>query len=211
MTPKQLRNAREYWNRKQAEKRAREYWNRKQAEKRARTVHLRSALEWNTWATRHPTVTSLDELDEIYLPLINDNGWLYGYWVCDLSSPDFMNRVINLFGGPEGWQETGWLHVSGEPPLPFEAETLDVIFVAPPIDEDHGTGQRKGKLPPYPLKKLVAEAYRTLKPGGYFAMLHVYTGPPRFNKKWKSRTTIGVAPALQCKWTRTLSVIQKMK
>jgi SAM-dependent methyltransferase len=189
-----------------------ESWNRKQAEKRAKVVHLRSAAKWNNWASQHypPCPTSLDGLEDAYAPLINHNGWLYGVWICDLSSPDFMSRITNLFAGPEGWEETGWLHVSGEPPVPFEAETLNVIFSNPHIDDDQGIGRGERKPPPYPIKKLVDEAYRTLKPGGYFALLHVYTGPPRSNKKWISRATIAVAAALQCKRTRTLSVIQKM-
>jgi hypothetical protein len=64
---------------------------------------------------------------------------------------------------------------------------------------------------PYPLKGALAEAYRVLAPGGFFAMLHTYTGPPRSNKLWATRAVIAVVPSTQMNRTRTLCILQSRK
>jgi hypothetical protein len=238
-------------------------------------VNLRKAADWNSWAKqRNHKWCDIGECR--YPPLLEDNNWIYGYWVCGRPHGkltmlygdyphSFLDRVLYLFDGPERWEEEGLLHApSGilttdptvaamygvpitrgvtvdavydedfdpknpptanqrAPRLPqyqFPVDALpqewtgrfDVVISDPPyseVEDQRIYAGERNPLPHYPLRGSMEEFYRVLKRGGFVAMLHVYTGPPRSNTQWSTRGTIAVAPSTQLNWTRTLSILQK--
>ena len=229
--------------------------------------------KWNAWRK---------EKNPKWCSLVEENGWIYGYWVCGRPHGkrtllygeyphSFLERTMQLFDGLD--RETRLLHApSGiltsdpamlkkyghlglkstpgvtvdlvheapatfapqERSIPghgvyrqlvprcpqyeasvdalncFEDNSFDVIISDPPYTRAEELAYDSAAKP-YPLKGALAEAYRVLAPGGFFAMLHTYTGPPRSNKLWATRAVIAVVPSTQMNRTRTLCILQSRK
>ena len=93
--------------------------------------------------------------------------------------------------------------------MPFPDDSFDLVLSDPPYSRaDERLYDANSK--PFPLKRFMSECHRVLQPGGFLGFLHTYTGPPRSNKKWRSRGIIAVAPSTQLNRTRTFSILQKI-
>ena len=171
-----------------------------------------------------------------YPKVTRDAGWIHGVWYCGTSwtrirlhgqyPPGYLERASALF--PEAKQV---LHcpsgtvtgpgvtvdrvrdavrrpaiVADAGRLPFRDGSFDLVLSDPPYTP---ADSRKYGCPPFPIGRMMDEAGRVLKPGGYLAMLHV--SYPMFRKQdWWLRGLIAVVTGFR-RATRILSIFQVRK
>jgi hypothetical protein len=117
--------------------------------------------------------------------------------------------------------------LSSSLPLPHEDQSFDGVIVycedevpqLPSGGDDYGSrefvrGFRSGGNPKS--RKVIAEFRCVLRPGGYFGMLSVYTGPPRSNKLWRTAGGVLIIGDREAEVddevviSRTFSVLQRI-
>ena len=171
-----------------------------------------------------------------YPRTVADKGWVYGVWYCGTSwtkvhlhgqyPPTFLKRALALFPDakdvlhcPSGVvtgpgrtvdlvrDETRCPQIIARAEcLPFADSSFDLWLADPPYSKDdaaiYGT-------PPFPIIRMMKEAHRVVRPGGYLGVLHVYY-PSYRRKDWKLCALIAVVTGFMRK-TRMLSVFRNLK
>lgn len=154
------------------------------------------------------SVEALNAAFPKYPMTIRDKGWIYGVWYCGTGwqrvkihgqyPQTFLNRALALFpeaknilhapcGSLEGVPGVTFDAICDERrrpmivgdcgALPFADGALDLILSDPPYTP------KDSKIygcKPFPMMKFMAEAKRTLRPGGHLGMLHTYY--PRYKR-----------------------------
>jgi len=90
--------------------------------------------------------------------------------------------------------------------LPFENDSFDLWLADPPYEDKDAA--RYG-TPPFPLGGMMLEAFRIVRPGGYFGMLHLYC--PNYNyDHWNLIGQVAVYTGIQ-NYVRLFSIFQSRK
>jgi SAM-dependent methyltransferase len=184
-----------------------------------------------------PNVAHLNAEFPQYPITVKDKDWVYGVWYCGRSfqkatlygqyPATFLKRALALFPGA-----TDVLHcpsgtiegvrgitvdkvrdavrrpqiVADACSLPFQDNSFDLVLSDPPYSdadaEHYGTGH-------FPLRKVMREFHRVLRPHAHLALLHLMT--PTFSTKlWKWVGTIGVVTGTNSRM-RVLSIFECLK
>jgi SAM-dependent methyltransferase len=179
-------------------------------------------------------VNNLNRAFPKYPITIEDKGWVYGVWYCGTSwhpakiygqyPPTFLKRALALFPKvkfilhcPSGTVTGPGICVdiknnnvvkpkiiADSSCLPFQNNSFDLWLADPPYSYKDS---RKYGTPPFSLPKMMKEAQRILKPGGYLGVLHVYY-PSYSRKVFKLVALICVVTGFLRK-TRIFSIFQK--
>lgn len=169
---------------------------------------------------------------------VEDKGWVYGVWYCGTSwqkvklygqyPPGFLKRALALFptvaedrilhcpsGTLEGPGMTVDITVSevqrpkvqaSADNLPFPDNSFDLVLSDPPYSIEDS---KKYGCDPFPQRAFLAEAHRTLNPGGHLGFLH--NRYPTYRKKdWKLVGLIAVVTGFE-RQTRMFSIFRCLK
>jgi len=179
-------------------------------------------------------VPNLNRTFKKYPITVTDKGWIYGVWYCPTAwmkthfhgqfPMTFLKRVLALFPNAKDILQCPCGTVTGPgitvdlirdekrspqilasaEQLPFPDNSFDLYLSDPPYTNDDS---KKYGCPPFKLKKAMDEARRVIRPGGYYALLHVRY--PSFKRKdWNFIALIGVVTgANRC--VRLFSIFQK--
>lgn len=172
-----------------------------------------------------------------YPSLIESKGWIHGVWYCGAFytstiygqyPPTFLKRALSLFPGldesrllqcPSGTLKGPGVTVdlvsdlircpqvvASAEKLPFPDDSFDVWLSDPPYSKEDA---KKYGTPPFPLRGMMNEARRVLRPGGYLGLLHFYY--PTFRRaEWNMVAMIGVCTGSNRKM-RVFCVFQSTK
>ena len=170
-----------------------------------------------------------------YPKLVYDKKWVYGTWYCGTSfvkcdfygmyPPTYLDRLLSLFPNakkilhcPSGTvQNNGDITVdciideqrkpmiradAGQ--LPFKNKSMDLFISDPPYSKEDS---KIYGCDPFPLGKMVKEAYRVLKLGGYLCVLHLYC-PSYRRQNFDLQGLITIMTGFQRR-VRILSILRK--
>ena len=181
-------------------------------------------------------VENCNRVNNKYPITVNDKGWIYGVWYCGTSwmkvslhgqyPPTFLKRALSLFPTakdiiqcPSGTVTGPGVTVdmiqdevrkpqiiANASALPFQDETFDLYLSDPPYTNEDC---KKYGTPPFPMGKMMKEARRVLRVGGYLGILHTYY-PSYRRKEWKLRGLIAVVTGFQ-RCTRMFSIFEKLR
>lgn len=181
------------------------------------------------------SVANCNRLNRRYPVTVEDKGWIYGVWYCGTAwarvslhgqyPPTFLKRALSLFPDAkeilhcpsgtvvgsgvtvdrmtDGVRKPNVVADAGA--LPFHAEAFDLYLSDPPYTPADSS---KYGCPPFPLARAMDEAYRVLRPSGYFCVLHTYY-PSYRRKQWKLIGLIAVVTGFQ-RATRMFSIFEKL-
>lgn len=180
-----------------------------------------SVENWNKTFTKYPMT-------------IEDKGWIYGVWYCGTAwskvrlhgqyPPGFLKRALALFPEakdilhcPSGTLEGPGMTVdlmrdeirkpqvqASADKLPFPDASFDLWISDPPYTVADST---KYGCPPFPLRGMMKEAHRVLRPGGYLGVLHTYY-PAYKRQEWDLKGLVAVVTGFQ-RATRMFSIFQR--
>jgi len=166
---------------------------------------------------------------------MEDKGWIYGVWYCGTAwdrvrlhgqyPPTFLKRAISLFPGAERILHCPSGTVTGPgvtvdaisdavrcpqivamaDALPFRDASFDLWLSDPPYTPSDSD---KYGCKPFPLGKMMKEAHRVIRPGGFLGVLHIYY-PSYRRKTWKLRGLIAVVTGFQ-RATRMFSIFERL-
>lgn len=167
-----------------------------------------------------------------YPKLVEDKGWIYGVWYCPTAwmrthfhgqfPLTFLKRALALFPRAENVLHCPSGVVTGpgvtvdlirdekrQPQylacataLPFPDGAFDLYLSDPPYSREDSA---KYGCPPWKPKAAMDEAWRVLRPGGYYLLLN--TRYPTY-RQWKMRGMIGVVTGAN-RVARFLSLFRK--
>lgn len=166
---------------------------------------------------------------------VEDKGWVYGVWYCGTAwdrvrlhgqyPPTFLKRALALFPTakdvlhcPSGTVTHGVTvdlirdevrqpqYQADACDLPFADASFDLWLSDPPYT---AKDSEKYGCKPFPLAKMVKEAHRVIRPGGYLGVLHTYY-PSYRRKMWKLRGLIAVVTGFQ-RATRMFSIFERLQ
>lgn len=90
--------------------------------------------------------------------------------------------------------------------LPFADNSFDLMMSDPPYkDKD----SKKYGMPPFPLHEMMLEAHRVVRPGGYFALLHLWCPSYNYNH-WDLDGWVTVITGQQ-QYVRLFSIFKSKK
>lgn len=199
----------------------------------------RASPSWQSWSKR---VDLWNWKFRRYPRIVYDKGWVYGVWYCGTPwrkatmygqyPATFRDRAIALFPGardvlhcPSGALEARLGEVTvdaigddGRHPmvvadaeaLPFTSSSFDLYLSDPPYTPEDAKvyGTR-----PYRLQRAMREAWRVLRPNGYFGLLHLFFPPYRARRNlpaWRHEGLIAVVTGFQRR-TRIFSIYRCVK
>ena len=169
-----------------------------------------------------------------YPVTMEDKGWVYGVWYCGTSwdkvrlhgqyPPTFLKRALSLFPEakdvlhcPSGTVTHGTTvdlmrddvrqpQIQADASsLPFADASFDLWLSDPPYTTEDS---KKYGCKPFPLGKMVKEAHRVVRPGGYLGILHTYY-PSYRRGMWNLRGLIAVVTGFQ-RATRMFSIFERI-
>ena len=179
-------------------------------------------------------VASVNTAFPKYPITIKNKGWVYGVWYCGTSwdkiklhgqyPPTFLKRALALFpdvkdvlhcpSGTVNHDVTVDLmcdsvrrpQVQADAAnLPFADASFDLWLSDPPYTAQDS---EKYGCKPFPLGKMIKEAHRIVRPGGYLGILHTYY-PSYRRKDWKLEGLIAVVTGFQ-RATRMFSIFRRL-
>lgn len=179
-------------------------------------------------------VANLNRTFPKYPVTIEDKGWIYGTWYCPTAwmkthfhgqfPLTYLKRVLALFPKAKDILQCPCGTVTGPgttvdlvrdskrnpdilasaEKLPFDNDTFDLYITDPPYTNEDS---QKYGTPPFRLKVAMDEAWRVLRPGGYYSLLH--TRYPSFRRgHWNFIALIGVVTGAN-RTVRLHSIFQK--
>jgi SAM-dependent methyltransferase len=181
-----------------------------------------------------PNVQAVNAAFPKYPVTVDDKGWVYGVWYCGTAwdrvrlhgqyPPTFLKRALALFPDaqrilhlPSGTVTGPGVTVdrirdevrrpqilADAGVLPFRDASFDLLLSDPPYTP---ADSRKYGCAPFPLGKMMAEAHRILRPGGYIGVLHTYY-PSYRRKMWQLTGLVAVVTGFQ-RATRMFSLFER--
>lgn len=182
-----------------------------------------SVANWNKQFERYPMT-------------VEDKGWIYGVWYCGTAwskvklhgqyPPGFLKRALGLFPDakdilhcPSGTLEGPGITVdlmrdavrvpqiqASADAIPLSDNSIDLFLSDPPYTVEDS---KKYGCPPFPLRGMLKEAHRLLRPHGILGILHTYY-PSYRRAEWKLRGLIAVVTGFQ-RATRMFSLFECLK